>query len=78
MTTKITITELNNGKSVIKLQHGTPELEETLYIDDKGCLRSSPYTLACVEQALEVVDKFKEKRLGNKVKRIVLEETIDV
>jgi hypothetical protein len=78
METKITVTELNNGKCFIELQQEGPPVIPPLYIDKVGCLHNYRYAIDSVEKALEVVDKFKERRRGNQVKRIVLEETLDV
>ena len=78
MMAKITVTELNNGRCIIKFQQGSPEWVPPLYVDNKACLSRHYREISSVEEALEVLEVFKERYIGEKVKRIVLEETIDV
>ena len=78
MTAKITLTELNNGRCIIKFQEVSPEWASPLYVDNKAALSIHKRTISSVEEALEVLEVFKERYIGEKVKRIVLEETIDV
>jgi hypothetical protein len=78
MAAQITLTELNNGRCVIKFQQGSPEWVAPLYVDSKACLSNHYREIRNVTEALEVLEIFKERRVGEQVKRIVLEETLDV
>lgn len=78
MEAKITVTELNNGECFIKYQQGNPHWTAALYIDIAARLTNHQVTVPNAETALKLIEQFKNMKQGCKVKRIVLEETIDV
>ena len=76
MEAKITVTELNSGKCFIKYQ--ITAVDGVLYINKLGLVVDCPTDIDNVKEALKVIDLFKKKKWERKIKRVVLEETINV
>ncbi len=71
---KITVTELNSGECYIALQYAN---DLTVYLDKNGIMGELPKRIPSVKKAFKIVEDMKQKRWEAKIKRIVLEETLD-